>query len=302
MAEAQAGIFNSDASVHHYYLEFKLNDAVDVRLLKQRLATIISPDSSQLVMAFGPDCWQQLAPELPIDHLRNFETINGMQGHSCPSTQRDLFFWLHCPTERGHSYNFDHALKVIDALAGIADLALEIQGVKYHDSRDLTGFVDGSANPKGAQQQLESLIPAGEVGEQGSFLLTQKWVHHLHAFKQLPVAQQEQVIGRTKADSIELEGEAMPKNSHVSRTDAKLDGKAAKVYRRSTPFGNSQEKGLYFVSFANALARHQIQLDRMFGMVGDGVYDHLLEYSQAKTSSYWYVPSQTSLQALLPSN
>jgi len=299
MATEQAGIFNSDASVHHYYLEFTLKANVTVDAVKKQLALIAKPVHSQLVIAFGPNCWQWLQPNMPINGLSNFETMDGLQGHTCPSTQQDLFFWIHCPTERGHSYNFDHALKIIAVLDDVADLTLEIQGVKYHDSRDLTGFVDGSANPKGEHRHLESLIADGKTGEKGSYLLTQKWVHNLKGFNQLPQLQQEKVIGRTKPDSIELEGDAMPNNSHVSRTDAKLDGKAAKVYRRSTPFGNSQEHGLYFVSFANQQARHQIQLDRMFGLIGDGVYDRLLDFSQAKTSSYWFTPSQTVLAAIL---
>jgi len=298
MAVAQAGIFNSDASTHHHYLEFTLHADADIQQLKKQLATVAHPEQSQLVMAFGPSCWQRLQPTT-LDGFADFQTINGLQGHICPSSQRDLLFWLHCPTERGHSYNLDHALKLVAALQGIADLSLEIQGVKYHDNRDLTGFIDGTANPKDEHKYLESLIADGEIGEKGSYVLTQKWVHNLNSFKKLAQPEQEQVIGRTKPDSIELEGDAMPNNSHVSRTDAKLDGKAAKVYRRSTPFGNTQEKGLYFVSFANDLARHQIQLDRMFGVTGDGIYDRLLDFSQAKSSSYWFAPSQTMLDALL---
>ncbi len=299
MAVAQAGIFNSDASIHHYYLEFTVKENMKVNTLKKQLASIVVPESCELVVAFGPNCWQQIQPDMPIKGLNNFEAIDGLQGHICPNTQQDLFFWMHSSHESGHSHNFDHALKTIAALEDIADLTLEVQGVKYHDNRDLTGFVDGSANPKDEHKYLESLIADGEVGEKGSYLLTQKWVHDLNAFNQLKQQQQEQVIGRTKPDSIELEGDDMPENSHVSRTDATLNGKAAKVYRRSTPFGNSQEKGLYFVSFAKEQARHQIQLDRMFGMVGDGIYDRILDFSQAKSSSYWFAPSQTALKELL---
>lgn len=299
MAVAQAGIFNSDASINHYYLEFTLHSDVKMNMLKKQLSSVAHPVQGNVVMAFGPSCWQRLQPQTSLAELKDFKTIKGMQGHICPSTQQDILFWLHCLTEQGHSYNFDHALNIIAALEGIASLTLEIQGVKYHDSRDLTGFIDGTANPKDEHKYLESLITEGELGEKGSYVLTQKWVHNLNDFKKLPQQEQEQVFGRTKPDSIELEGDEMPSNSHVSRTDAKLDGKAAKVYRRSTPFGNSQEKGLYFVSFANQQARHQIQLDRMFGMVGDGIYDHLLDFSQAKSSSYWFAPSQTALDVML---
>lgn len=299
MAVAQAGIFNSDASTHHYYLEFSLLPHADITKLKQQIASIMTPAESQLVIAFGPDCWRALQTHIELDGLKAFEAISGLAGHTCPSTQQDILIWLHCPTERGHSYNLDHAFTIINALDGLATLNLEIQGVKYHDSRDLTGFIDGSANPKDEHKYLESLIADGQAGEKGSYVLTQKWVHNLTKFSSLPESQQEKVIGRTKPDSIEFEGDAMPENSHVSRTDASLNGKAAKVFRRSTPFGNSQEKGLYFVSFANDQARHQIQLDRMFGMTGDGIYDRLLDFSQAQSSSYWFAPSQTFLEELL---
>ena len=124
-------------------------------------------------------------------------------------------------------------------------------------------------------------------------------MHNLKKINHLPQQQQEHDIGRTKPESIELEGDAVPKNSHVSRTDAKLDGKAAKVYRRSTRFGSSQESGLYFVSSSNQQARHKIQLNRIFGVVGDGVYDRLLAFGQAKSSSYWFSSSQTNFGDLL---
>lgn len=39
---------------------------------------------------------------------------------------------------------------------------IETQGVKYHNSIDLTGFIDGSANPNGEHKYLESLIPDGQ--------------------------------------------------------------------------------------------------------------------------------------------
>ena len=71
-------------------------------------------------------------------------------------------------------------------------------------------------------------------------MLTQRWVHDLDAFGGLTVVDQERVIRRTKPDSIEHEGDAMPPNSHVARTDVS----SAKIYRRSAPFGLVAEHGL----------------------------------------------------------
>ena len=80
-------------------------------------------------------------------------------------------------------------------------------------------------------------------------MLTQRWVHDLDAFRALAVTGQERVIGRTKPDSVELEGDAMPPDSHVSRTDVA----SAKIYRRGAPFGTVGEKGLYFLAFAREI-------------------------------------------------
>ena len=102
-------------------------------------------------------------------------------------------------------------------------------------------------------------------------------------------------MGRTKPDSIELEGEAMPPTSHVSRTDYKENGKAMKIVRRSAPYGTVGEHGLYFLAFACELRRFQVLLERMFGASGDGVSDQLIRYSKPVTSSYWFAPSRGAL-------
>ncbi len=143
-----------------------------------------------------------------------------------------------------------------------------------------------------------ALVPQGQPGAGGAFVLSQKWVHDLEAFGALPVAEQERVIGRSKADSIELEGAAMPADSHVSRSDVTLDGVAQKIYRRSTPFGGVAEHGLYFLAFSCELSRFEVQLRRMFGVSGDGLHDRLMAFSRPLTGSYWFAPAEDDLARL----
>ncbi len=144
-----------------------------------------------------------------------------------------------------------------------------------------------------------ALVPEGLPGAGGSFVLTQRWATDLEAFNALPVAKQEAVIGRTKADSIELEGEAMPHDSHVSRTDVTVDGVALRIFRRSVPYGDLNEHGLYFVAFACEQRRHQIQLEHMLGVSGDGLHDRLIEFSTPKTGSYFFAPGIEALSRAL---
>ena len=110
--------------------------------------------------------------------------------------------------------------------------------------------------------------------------------------------EQEGIVGRTKVDDIELEGAAMLDDSHVSRTDASEDGVALKVWRRSSPFGSVSEHGLYYVAFACDIHRFDVQLRRMYDLVGDGLHDRLIEFSEAVSGAYWYAPGAAELQKL----
>ena len=53
------------------------------------------------------------------------------------------------------------------------------------------------------------------------------------------------MIGRTKADSVELEDR--PADSHVASTDQDDFGK---IFRRNTPYGTVTDHGTMFVGFA----------------------------------------------------
>ena len=90
----------------------------------------------------------------------------------------------------------------------------------------------------------------------------------------------------------------MPADSHVSRTDLKVDGVAMKIWRRSVPFGSAAEVGLYFLAFACERLRFDVQLESMFGATGDGIRDRLTDFSRPVTGSYWFAPSAAELAAL----
>ncbi len=305
MMEPQRGIFQED-SRHHHFLEYlwppdQPRGAIARALVEARAAARTGRGNGPAVVgAFGPRLWAEIArPNISGDRpegLRDFAAIKGAgDGPAAPTTQRDLLFWIQ---GGGRDGVLDRALAIHRALGAAARLELDLTGFTYHDSRDLTGFIDGTANPKDAERREVALVPAGLPGAGGAFVLSQKWVHDLAAFRAQPVAEQEWVIGRTKADSIELEGAAMPADSHVSRSDVSLDGVAQKIYRRSTPFGGVAEHGLYFLAFARELSRFDVQLRRMFGASEDGLRDRLTEFSKPVTGSYWFAPSEDALMRL----
>ncbi len=291
----QSAIFHEGSS-HHYYLEFRLPELRQAQnQLQPAVAKIVAhakAQESHLVVAFGASLWSQIGGEHPHG-LVPFEPMAGV--HAVPSTQGDLFFWIHGDR---HDLNFDLARFIYTTLAEAADLTLELMGFVYHDSRDLIGFIDGTENPKAEAAKAAALVPQGLPGEGGSFVISQQWRSKLRAFNALSVEQQEGIVGRTKPDSIELSDDIMPPTSHVSRTDAKVDGVPQKIYRRSTPYGTVKEHGLYFLAFSCEISRIDIQLRRMFGMTEDGLYDHLTDYTTPVTSSYWFAPSVEALEAI----
>lgn len=290
----QTGIF-SEQGMHAHFLEYKLSSLSDRSKLIQALKSLYqSKQSVSSVIGFGADVSKNLFQDSCPNDLINFEKLSHL-GCSMEALQGDLFLYLHSD-DKGRV--FQCARNLHQQLTDIAHLTQEVQGFRYLDSRDLTGFVDGSANPKDEKALQAALIPEGLPGEHGSYMLTQKWVHQLSEFDRLNVKEQENVIGRTKEDSIELSEEVMPKDSHVSRTDLKVDGVPYKIYRRSMPFGNLQEHGLYFLAFSCESKRLTAMLDSMLG-IPDGVQDRILNYSKAISSAYWFCPNQALLDSLL---
>jgi putative iron-dependent peroxidase len=296
MTTPQPGIFLEGSRFHHA-LEYTVPAAVASDAVGPALKAAFGGGAEVgRVVAFGHALWARLAPaRMPMGFV-DFEAIEGWDGTGSPATQADLFVWLHGV---GHDEVFEAALAVHRALAPVASLNLDLPGFVYRDARDLTGFIDGTANPKGDDRLAAALVPQGAPGAGGAFVLGQRWVHDLEAFARLPVAEQERVIGRTKPDSIELEGEAMPPDSHVSRTDVSLDGVAQKIYRRSFPYGTAAEQGLYFLAFSCGIERFAIQLARMFGTSDDGLHDRLTAFTRPVTGSYWFAPSVQGLAEVM---
>lgn len=292
MTQPQSSIFAEQSSSFHH-LEYIFKDKVYLSSIQSALKLAMQKVDPRVhvVTAFGPNTKNTLLPEIALSEFNEFTEIKSPHGKKACATQGELLFWIH---SEDVALTFEQALHIQQSLAKIADVQLDISGFQYHGNRDLIGFVDGTANPKEDERQIAALIPEGQPGAGGAYVLSQKWCHDLSGFNKMPVPEQEAVVGRTKVEDVELEGDAMPANSHVSRTDVS----GMKIYRRSSPFGNASEHGLYFLAFACEQQRFATQLQRMYG-IPDGVTDRLIDFSDALTGAYWFAPSQTDLDKLL---
>jgi len=195
-------------------------------------------------------------------------------------------------TTPGEHYDvvFDIARAAIAALESVASIADESSSWAYRHDRDLTGFIDGSENPDLIDAPDFAVVPNGSPGAGGSILLLQKWSHDATAWEALQVEQQEQVIGRTKDESVELDDK--PGDSHVARTDQDQFGK---IFRRNMPYGTVTDHGTMFVGFSADQRPLTTMLESMAGLP-DGVRDTLTLYTQPLTGAYYFVPSIQSLR------
>jgi putative iron-dependent peroxidase len=293
MNTAQAGIFALGTS-SHVYLEFDMVDDKQYIALAAAVAAIREPRTTtggvNFVIGFRPELWRQMAPEQTPPDIEGFnKDIEGIEGFAMPATQHDTLVWM-----SGSAYDvvFDMARTVIRDLAGKAVLKQETSSWAYKHDRDLTGFVDGSENPTLLDAPADSLLPDGVSGAGGSVLLLQKWKQKTAEWEALSVTNQELVMGRTKADSVELENK--PADSHVARTD---QDKFGNIFRRNMPYGNVDDHGTVFVGFSSEQQRLRKMLESMSGLA-DGKRDALTRYTQPLTGAYYFVPSVEGLRQL----
>ena len=294
----QFGIFAQGTHAHHF-LEFDRRPGVTVAEAVSALCRLRTPDVAaggvNVVVAFGAETWRSVAPDAAPADLAPFVPVTGRDGRTAPATQHDAWLWISGaePDVTWHS-----ARAAAKAVGAAAHVAAEQAAFTYRGGRDITGFVDGTANPPDRRAPGVALVPPGRPGAGGSHVLAMRWLHDLPAFEQLPVDAQQRVIGRTKADSVELPADRKPRDAHIARVETSVDGRELEILRRSVPFGTSQAYGLYFVAFSAERDRYDRMLARMFGASKDGVHDRLTDFSRPTSGAYYFAPSLAALDAL----
>jgi len=299
MTVPQFGIFAQGTSAHEF-IEFDIRPDIELPAVMRALGALRAPAVSaggvNLVVGFGSDLWRAIDPaEAPAD-LGPFQALGSMGGHHAPATQHDFWLWINGSTR---DVVFEHARAAALAVAEVAEIASDHAAFVHRDSRDLTGFIDGSANPSPLEAPAAALVPDDAAGGGGSHVLFMRWVHDLDRFEALPVADQERVIGRSKPESVEFVGELLPATAHIARVQIDDDaGTELPIYRRSVPYGSIAEHGLCFVAFSADRNRFVRMLARMFGPADDGLHDRLTDFSRPVSGAFYFAPSLTALARL----
>lgn len=280
----------------HFYLELDLRSPADAVRLREVIGSLEGPRSTtggaNVVLAFAADVWRAAGGEVATD-LTEFTERVGPDGFRMPAEQHDVWVWI---SGSGYDGVFDTARAIAAAFADIADLATQRAGFTYGASRDLSGFEDGTENPPIDEAPGLCTVPTGRPGSGGSVVLFQRWAHDLSTLHDLPVEEQEAIIGRTKATSEELPDDAKPQDAHISRVVVEEGGVELEVFRRSVPYGDLAEHGLLFVAFSADQHRLARMLDRMTGAEG-GVRDRITTWSTPMAGAFYFAPPLDALAA-----
>ena len=249
MARPQTGI-PSEPSSRALFLVLRLRNrardgasavraASRVPALTAALAKQAPRDRLVSAVSFGPELWDVVSPAKRPKALRSFPALD-VAGRSAPATGGDIL--LHT-TARRADLCFELALRLRRELGDAAEVIEEVHGFRYLDARDLTGFIDGTENPKGRERAEAALVGREDPAfAGGSFVFTQRYVHDLGRWERLAVREQEAAIGRRKRDSRELADRAKPATAHIARVV--IDDVVQRCLEQMRPQANAKQLAL----------------------------------------------------------
>ncbi|WP_433735482.1 Dyp-type peroxidase [Pseudomonas putida] len=280
MSHYQPGILATPVPPHARHLFFALESAADLPAALDKLTQQV--DGKSAVAGFGESLVKALGAN--IEGLRTFPALTGV-GVDNPSTQHALWCWLH-GTDRGELLNRSHALAA--ALAPALRLVEVTEGFRHRDGHDLTGYEDGTENPRDEAAAAAALVAEGGEGMVGgSFAAIQQWQHDLKRFHAMPSHETDDIMGRRLSDNEELDD--APISAHVKRTAQESFAPEAFIVRRSMPWIEDDRAGLMFLAFGFSLDAFEVQLRRMSGLE-DGITDGLYKISRPITGGYYWCP------------
>jgi putative iron-dependent peroxidase len=250
------------------------------------------------VTGFGAGVWDRIAgPDRPAG-LHPFREIKAGPRHA-PATAGDVLFHIRAGRM---DLCFELASQIMARLGRAVTVVSEVHGFRYFDDRDLIGFVDGTENPTGPAAVRATLIGAEDPAfAGGSYVIVQEYLHDVAAWNELPVEEQEKIVGRTKLADIELSDDVKPSYAHNALTVITgPDGEEVQIVRDNMPYGSAGDGryGTYFIGYARSPATIEQMLVNMFVGSPEGNYDRLLDFSTAMTGTLFFVPAVPLLENL----
>ena len=288
--QAQAAILIDRPPIAHH-LAFDIihpagkRDPDAARAALARLAAIT--DGEKVAIGIGLSLVQLLGKH--VEGLRSHPQITS-DGVDTPSTPRALWCWIRAD-DQGELFFL--ARKIRQLLAPAFECA-ESQNLFIYtpQHRDLSGFVDGTQNPKG-DDAVQAAIASGmgDGLDGGSYGVVQKWQHDFAALDAIAahgITAMDDLMGRGLKTDVEMARK--PKASHVARTDQDSFGQPAHLIRRNMCWANNDfDGGTLFLAFGRSFEAFELQWHRMLGLE-DGITDALFRFTRPVSGAYYWCP------------
>lgn len=292
MALAQSGVC-AEANLHGLHLFFNVLEGQDEALraalancgrLQEELEDRFSESMLSSFVAIGAQYWPHIYPEFIPKELKSFPHIVEAE-HTVHTQPFDLLYVIRSDRE---DVNHIFAQSVLHMLNGLVEMVAHVRAFRFLDGRDFNGFIYGADTPRGRNKREVALVHNPNAADHlGSYIHVQRVKFDLLRWQELPLAEQEQLMGRTRLDNDLIE-DCEPCN-HAALTELKdLNGNAL-LLNQSMPFGDVFEQGSLSLSCsAKGDAFEQVLRSRL----GEGdEYDPILDYSSADMGSAFFAPS-----------
>ena len=282
MSHIQPGILQEPPS-HSRYLSFDLQHAVSIERVRDALAELKElVDGDRVVIGFGHSLLNMLG--VSIDGMRNPVALSG-PGFDIPATPAALWCWIR-GEDRGEVFHVSRLLE--QGLSPAFNLINLLDGFLHLDSRDLSGYEDGTENPQGDEAVAAAIVSGQGAGMDGSsFVAVQQWLHDFDVLQDMTEAETDDVIGRHISDNEEFD--EAPESAHVKRSAQESFEPEAFILRRSMPWTEGTEGGLNFIAFGRSFDAFEAILNRMTG-AEDGISDALFHFTRPVSGAYYWCP------------
>ena len=283
MSNVQKGIIHDNDTLSRH-LFFSIQPAADIKPILSQLATSINTE--QTVVGFGEVLTSAL--NVNIDGLKTMPA-QSVAGVSIPSTPYALWCGLR-GNDRGELF---HRSDEIEALLA-PEFVLEdvIDCFTYDESRDLSGYIDGTENPTGDEAINAAIVHNDPNLNGSSFVAIQTWLHDFEKLKAMSEDEKDDAIGRHIKDNEEFDA---PKSAHVKRSAQEDFDPEAFMLRRSMPWSDGMQAGLLFVAYGKNFDAFEAILQRMTG-AEDGIQDAIFQFTQPVSGAYFWCPPASNNQ------
>ena len=249
-------------------------------------------------IGIGARLWSRLTEVAPPQELHPFPEVRGAV-HTAVSTPGDLLF--HIRAERD-DFCFEFERQLLDALGDAVVVEDEVSGFRYFDSRDLLGFVDGTANPTGGDVAAAAIVGGEDPAHAGGQLRGRAEVPARPRDLEPPACAVARGRHRPhESQNIELDDVEHGQKAHKTLTTITDDrGVEHDILRDNMPFGRpgQGEFGTYFIGYSGRLWVIEKMLERMFVGNPVGSHDRILDFSTAVTGTTLFVPTRGFLEGL----